>query len=120
VLPVTETATIEDTKFADTWNALDKGDRRRIRRLVRIGRPVDDVAEVPLAVGFSRYQQTRKWMRYFWFWFVPALLIAIVAAAQVHPLVIGLVLGGGVQAVMTRRNFGRAAVVNAAVPRADG
>jgi len=112
---VTKAATLEKDAFAEAWNGLDKADRRRIRRLVRIGQPVENADEVPLAIGFSEYQQSRPWLRLFWFWFVPALLIGMVAAFQLHPIVVGFVLGGGAQAVMARRNVRRAAKVNAAV-----
>lgn len=93
--------------FADEWNALPYADRRRLRRLVRIGRLPEDPAEARLAAEFAAHQRTRMWWRYFWVWFVPGLLLALGVAVLIHPVVIGIVLASAGQAVLTRRNATR-------------
>lgn len=90
--------------FADDWNALPLTDRRRLRRLVRIGRLPEDPEEARLAAEFAAHQRTRLWWRWFWLWFIPGLLLALSAAALIHPIVIGVVLAFGAQALLTRRN----------------
>ena len=99
--------------FAAEWNALDKADRKRIRRLVRIGRPVDTSDEARLAVRYAAFQRSRIWMKLFWVWFVPATLLCLAAATRIHPVVIGIVAASALSAVNTRRNYGRVAKVNA-------
>ena len=99
--------------FADEWNALPFADRRRLRRLVRIGRLPEDPEEARLATEFAAYQRTRMWVRYFWVWFVPGLLLALSVAVLIHPLVIGIVLASAGQAVLTRRNAARIATAGA-------
>ena len=96
------------------WRALDARHRRRLRRLVRVGRPVDEPADAAVAVAYARYQRSRPWWRLFWLWFVPGLLFAIGVAVTIHPVVIGVVLGFAVQALVVRRNTGRAEQVNEA------
>jgi hypothetical protein len=103
----------DQAAFIATWNALPKAERRQIRRLVRIGRPVEHEDQAPLAVGFADYQASRPWWRYYWFWLVPAVVIALIAAVNIHPIVIGIVLGGMATAIMIRRNFKRVRVINA-------
>jgi hypothetical protein len=44
-------------------------------------------------------------LRFFWVWFVPGLLLVLSLAAQIHPIMIGVVLASAAQAVMTRRNI---------------
>ncbi len=100
---------------AEQWNQLDAGTRRRLRRLVRVGRPVDTPEEAQLAMAFAEYQRTRFWFRRFWFWFIPALLVALVAAASIHALVVGMVLASAGSAVLAHRNFSRVEKVNAAL-----
>src|SRR5215210_796822 len=78
--------------FADEWNSLPFADRRRLRRLVRIGRLPEDPEEARLASEFAAFQRTRMWWRYFWVWFVPGLLLALGVAVLIHPIVIGIVL----------------------------
>jgi hypothetical protein len=93
--------------FVDEWNRLERRERRRLRRLVQLGRPPSDPAEAQLAVLYARFQQSRPWMRFFWLWFVPGLVLALGVAARIHPILIGVVLAAGIQAVLTRRNLGR-------------
>ena len=62
---------LEHAAFISTWNATDTGVRRRVRRFVRLGQPVDSRDEAQLAVGFADYQRDRIWFRLFWLWFVP-------------------------------------------------
>ncbi len=101
--------------FAERWNALDASERRRLRRLVRIGRPGADVADAELAVGFARYQRDRKLWRWFWAWFSVAMVLALLTAATIHPLVIGVALAIGGQTVLAWWNYRRAERVNAAL-----
>jgi hypothetical protein len=103
----------EFAEFAATWNGLDAGRRRRIRRMIRVGQPQADVEDAELAVGFAAYQRTRPWFRYFWLWIVPLALLAMVAGAGIHPVVVGLVLGGAASAVLVRRGLTRVEKVNA-------
>jgi hypothetical protein len=102
----------DQAAFIEVWNATPAAERRQIRRLVRIGRPVETVEQAPLAVGFAEYQSTRSWWRLFWFWFLPAVAIALIAAVNIHPIVIGIVLGGAASAFMIRRNFKRVRIIN--------
>jgi hypothetical protein len=90
--------------FADDWNALSFQDRRRLRRLVRLGRLPDEPTEAELATAFAAHQRTRLWWRLFWLWFVPGLVLALGVAALVHPIVIGIVLASAGQALLTRHN----------------
>ena len=46
----------------------------------------------------------------------PGLLFAIGVAVTIHPIVIGVVLAFAGQAILVRRNTGRAEAVNAAAP----
>src|SRR5947208_10671843 len=94
-------------EFIEAWNALDRQNRLRIRRLVRLGRPVDP-AEARLAAAYAAFQSARPWARLFWFWFVPGLLIAVAVASTIHPLVIGVVLALGAQAAFAHRNLEKA------------
>ena len=93
--------------FAATWNGLDKGERRQIRRLVRIGRPQETVAQAELAVGFAAYQRSRPWYRRYFLWIVPLAIAGLIAGANIHPVVVGLVLGAVAVSFMSRRNFTR-------------
>jgi hypothetical protein len=102
----------DQAAFIEAWNGTPAGERRQIRRLVRIGRPVETAEQASLAVGFADYQSTRTWWRFFWFWFVPAVVIALIAAVNIHPIVIGIVLGGAASAFMIRRNFKRVQIIN--------
>ncbi|HEX8769920.1 MAG TPA: hypothetical protein VF711_04040 [Acidimicrobiales bacterium] len=102
-------------EFLRKWNALATNDRRRIRRIVKLGRPLDDPGEAVLAVGYARFQRSRLWARLFWLWFVPGLILAIGVASQIHPLMIGVVLALSAQALNTRRNLRRVETVNTAL-----
>ncbi len=102
-----EAADQPSDEFIAEWNRLDRRDRRRLRRLVQLGRKPTDASEARLAVSYARFQQSRPWMRLFWLWFVPGLILTLGVAARVHPILVGVVLAAGVQAVLTRRNLGR-------------
>ncbi len=102
-----------ETDYAEQWNRLDTSERRRIRRLVRVGRPVETREEARLALVFADYQRTRPWFRLFWYWFIPAVLVALVAAAGIHPILVGVVLASAGSALLAYRNFKRVAKVNA-------
>ena len=106
-------APVVDEEFAATWNGMDKAERRQIRRLVRIGRPQETVAEAELAVAFAAYQRTRPWYRFYFLWIVPLALAGLIAGMNIHPLVVGLVLGAVAVSFMSRRNFKRVENVNA-------
>jgi len=108
-------APVVDEAFAATWNGTDKAERRQIRRLVRIGRPQETVAEAELAVGFAAYQRTRPWFRFFYLWIAPLAIAGLIAGMNIHPLVVGMVFGAVVIALMSRRNFKRVEKVNAPV-----
>ena len=103
----------EGDEFVRRWNELGRRDRLRLRRLVRIGRAVDDREEAQLAVAYARFQASRPWARLFWLWFVPGLVLALAAAIRIHPVVVGVVLALGTQAVFARRNLRRVEAVNA-------
>ena len=109
-----------DPAFAARWNALDKSERRQIRRLVRIGRPQATAPEAELANGFAAYQRTRPWYRFYFLWIVPIFVAALIAASNLHPIVVGLVLGATAVSFMSRRNFTRAEKVNAEVLSGEG
>jgi hypothetical protein len=106
---------VDATDFIRRWNALDRRDRLRIRRLVRLGRPLADRQEAELAVAYARLQRSRLWARTFWIWFVPGLLLTLAAAARIHPIVVGMVLALGTQAILTTRNLRRVEFVNASL-----
>jgi len=101
--------------FPRRWNSLKRRDRLRIRRLVRLGRPVATRDEAALAVAYARWQASRPWVRWFWVWFVPALCLSLVAAARVHPVFVGVVLALAAQAVFAHRNLRRVGKLNAAM-----
>lgn len=48
-------------------------------------------------------------MRLFWVWFVPGILVALAIAGSIHPLMIGVALALGAQAVLTNFNLRRSA-----------
>ena len=104
-----------DTEFAAEWNSLEKAERRQIRRLVRIGRPQETVAEARLAVAFAAYQRSRAWYRFYFLWIVPVAVAGLIAGMNIHPIVVGMVFGAVVLSFMTRRNFTRTEVINAPV-----
>jgi len=104
-----------DTDFAASWNTLGKSERRQIRRLVRIGQPQESVEKAELAVAFAAYQRSRAWFRFFWLWVLPLAVAGMIAGANLHPVVIGLVLGAVAVSYMARRNYKRVETINAPV-----
>ncbi len=112
-------APVVDAEFAAEWNSLEKVDRRQIRRLVRIGRPQETAADARLAVAFAAYQRSRAWYRFFYLWIAPLAVAGLIAGVNLHPIFIGMVLGGLAIAYMSRRNYKRADKINAPV-LADG
>lgn len=101
--------------FISEWNALDRHDRRIVKRLVRIGRSIDDPKLARVAVGYARYQRSRIWARFFWAWFAPGVIVALAVASQVHPLALGVVLALAAQAVLTNRNLRKRASLHPAM-----
>jgi hypothetical protein len=112
-------AQVVDPDFAAEWNSLEKAERRQIRRLVRIGRPQETRAEARLAISFAAYQRSRAWYRFFYLWIAPLAVAGMIAGLNLHPIFIGMVLGGLAIAYMSRRNYKRAEKINAPV-LADG
>ena len=107
-------ATIPDgEQFEQAWNGLPRRDRLRVRRLVRMGRPVQGPEEATVAVAYARFQRSRIWARLFWVWFVPGLIVALAVASQIHPVLEGVVLALAAQAVFAHFNLGRVERVNA-------
>lgn len=102
----------EGDRFVDQWNALDRKDRLRIRRLVRLGKAQSDPEEAVLALGYARLQLSRPWMRMFWVWFVPGIVMALGVAMRMHPFVVGVVIALGSQSVLTWINLRRTEKVN--------
>ncbi len=100
--------------FAEQWNEIEPMERRRLRRLVRLGRPVDDPHLELVAREYARYQLARPWIRFFWVWFVPGVFIALSIASQMHPLMIGIVLAVGAQAVVANFNLRKTARLSTA------
>ena len=103
----------ERDDFIRAWNDLPRQARLRLRRFVRLGRPLEDDREAALAVAYARFQRSRPWSRLFWVWFVPGVVVALAIAGAIHPILIGVVLALGAQAVLTHRNLGRVERVNA-------
>lgn len=104
-----------DDEFLTAWASLPRRRRSHLRRLVRLGMPVDDQADARLAVAYARFQRSRIWARLFWLWFVPGIILAMGVALRIHPLVVGVILALAAQAVFAHRNLRRAERVNAAV-----
>ena len=104
------TSTADTDAFTLRWNQLDRRERKRLRRIARLGRPADGPEETALLAAYAKYQRRRPWMRAFWVWFLPGLVVALGVASQIHPLVIGIVLALAAQAVFTRRNLRRASL----------
>lgn len=74
-----------------------------------MGRQPDDRSEAELAADYARFQLTRPWIRFFWVWFIPGLIVAMLVAVRVHPIVVGIVIALAAQAVFAQRNLRRAA-----------
>lgn len=98
---------MQDDAFRATWQALQGAERRRVRRLARIGRLEPGSDDERLAAAMARHQGRRIWWRGFWLWFVPGLLVALAVAYTIHPIVIGVVLASAAQALVTRRNLNK-------------
>ncbi len=103
----------DDAGFAEAWNALEPARRRKLRRLVRMGRPVDDPQLAPLVGGYARFQMDRPWLRWFWVWFVPGLVIMLGIASRIHPIAIGAAIALAGQAAWAQFNLRRAAATEA-------
>jgi len=110
----------ENQDFSQEWNAIQRRDRRRIRRLIRMGKPLADRHEATLGVEYARFQRSRLWARSFWFWFAPGLVFAIGVAARIHPVIVGVVLALATQALFARRNLSRVERVNASLLNPQG
>jgi hypothetical protein len=100
--------------FVDEWNQLEPMERRQLRRLVRLGRPIEDPRLAALAGEYARFQRGRPWARLFWVWFGPGLLIALSIASQMHPVILGIVLALAAQAVFTNYNLRKTSRLSAA------
>jgi hypothetical protein len=105
----------EGDDFRQAWSALSRPDRLRLRRVIRLGRPLADHDEAAVGVAYARFQRTRIWVRLFWLWFAPGLVLAIGIAVRMHPLVVGAVLALAAQAVFAHRNLARVERVNASL-----
>ena len=103
------TANFETSAFGAQWNALERRDQMRLRRLVRIGRSNDDPELARLAPAYAQWQLQRPWMRVFWLWFVPGIFIVLLLGAQIHPIFVGITIALGAQAVWAYVNLRKAA-----------
>ena len=101
-------ASTVDHAFVAEWSALPRSDRLRLSRAIRWGRPFE-AGDAPMATRYARFQSERPWMRYFWVWFVPAVVVCALVASRIHPLVVGATLAVAAQAVMKWRNLRRMA-----------
>lgn len=102
-------ANFEPSAFGAEWNALDRRERLRLRRLVRIGRSHHDPDLSRLAPAYAQWQLQRIWMRLFWIWFVPGIFIVLLLSAQIHPILVGVTIALGAQAVWAWANLRKAA-----------
>lgn len=100
--------------FSDRWNALSDTERKYLRRQIRTGRPSDSREHALLAVEYARFLRSRTWTRLFWIWFIPGLVLSLGIASRLHPVLVGVVLALGAQAVFAHRNLARVEKVNAA------
>ena len=103
----------QQADFIAAWNSLDRRDRTRLRRVVRMGRPVE-AEHASLVTAYARFQGSRLWSRLFWLWFVPGIVLALGVAVRIHPLVIGIVIAMAAQALFARRSLRRTAISRAA------
>jgi ferric-dicitrate binding protein FerR (iron transport regulator) len=103
------TADPSDRAFADGWNELEPRERRHLRRLVRLGRPIEEPQMAELAGAYAKYQDSRPWARFFWLWFVPGVLLALSVAGTMHPVVVGVVIALAAQAVFAHYKIRKAA-----------
>src|SRR4051812_23180741 len=102
-------STTQPNAFILRWNELDRRERKRVRRLARLGSAGADAEEASLLAAYARAQHNRPWMRAFWVWFVPGVIMALSIASRLHPILVGIVLALAGQAVFARRNLRRAA-----------
>jgi hypothetical protein len=102
----------DDRAFLDQWNALERRERLRVRRVVRMGRRLAPGDEARLGVAYARFQRSRTWSRLFWIWFTPGLVVALGVAAKIHPIVVGAVLALGAQGAFAHVNLGRTEKIN--------
>ncbi len=105
----------EGDAFVAAWNALERRDRRRVRRLIHLGRRLADGREAALGVAYARFRRGRLRWRLFWLWFIPGMLAALLAASRIHPVLVGVVLALGAQAAFARRSLSRVERINAAM-----
>ena len=98
--------------FLARWGELPRTERARIRRQVRLGRRFDGREEAQLGVDYANFQRSRIWVRTFWVWFLPGLLLSLGIAARIHPIFVGIVLALAAQAVFARRNLVRVELIN--------
>ena len=73
-----------------------------------MGRPVDTPNWPSSARQYARWQMHRPWMRFFWLWFVPGIVVVLGVAAQIHPILVGVVVALGAQAVWAWFNLRKA------------
>lgn len=102
------TANFEANAFGAQWNALQRGERLRLRRLVRMGRRIDEpeLAHLAhLAPSYAQWQMRRPLMRFFWLWFVPGIFIVLGLTAQIHSILVGVTIALGAQAVYAYINL---------------
>lgn len=102
-------ANFEANAFGAQWNALERRDKMRLRRLVRIGRSKDDPELAALAPAYAQWQLQRVWMRLFWLWFVPGIFIVLLLSAQIHPILVGVTIALGAQAAWAWFNLRKTA-----------
>ncbi len=102
-------AITDEAAFAEAWNRLERRERSHLRRLVRMGRSIDEPHLASLAVAYARHQVARPWIRLFWFWFVPGIIVILGIAAKIHPLFIGVTLALAGQALWAYISLGRTA-----------
>lgn len=102
----------DDSEFLARWGELPRTERARIRRQVRLGRRLDNPEEAKLGVEYAKFQRSRIWVRTFWIWFLPGLLLSLGIASRSHPILVGMVLALAAQAVFARRNLARAELIN--------
>jgi hypothetical protein len=96
--------------FIAEWNELDVRERKHLRRLVRLGRPIEEPKFEALAPEYAQLQRDKPWMKLFWLWFVPGVLLALSVASQMHPIFVGIVIALAAQAVFAHRNLKKASL----------
>ena len=99
--------------FIESWNELDTRERKHLRRLVRLGRPIEEPKFERLAPRYAQFQREKPWMKLFWLWFIPGVVLALGAASTMHPIFVGIVIALSAQALFAHRNLKKAAALNA-------